>query len=557
MKAHIFGAVVLMVAMAAAGQENKAATEPAGTDSRTFMALHEIPWAVDGKPILGTYGAERLEDLERVRDAGMNVVLSSAKLLDTNTPEGAFCRENGIKALPHVTSYIYHGIRLREPITAEQKNIPLFFASGRSEQGSHVIQIDEERIRYEEMTETELVNCERGVEGTSPAAHREGIILFWPEACKAEIEKIKDSPNLFGYYVLDDSPGDAVSALRAMNSVIRQVDPNPKHPVCAGFGDAGSIINLAPGVCDIMFIYWYPVSTNNNYDRLRTSREVQHMLAAARKRVPGIPFAGIYQAFDGAPAKTGQGVPTPEQLREQLEDFVREGASGLVSFICYAGPTLPGWADLGGLGGTIKQAMQEIRGTGGLMVRAEPAAMRENRIQPAGYWVDPVPVPGAVPAWYIAAAFDDTEGKGLDAAFPPDEAIDLKALYPVKTGMAGWRVRETTAGVLGLSEIYDRPKNGVAYAFCDVTSPREQKVQMRLCSDDDAWVRLNGKEVYRSETGGGLDYDKDVVPLVLPRGTSRIVMKIYNRAGMWGFYMRFTDEAGRPLEGLEFSPQGS
>ena len=61
------------------------------------------------------------------------------------------------------------------------------------------------------------------------------------------------------------------------------------------------------------------------------------MLSAARARVPGVPFVGIYHAFDGRPAKTGQGLPTPEQLREQLEDFVREGASGLVSFICHLG----------------------------------------------------------------------------------------------------------------------------------------------------------------------------------------------------------------------------
>ncbi|MCG7754901.1 hypothetical protein, partial [Flavihumibacter cheonanensis] len=94
--------------------------------------------------------------------------------------------------------------------------------------------------------------CVRGYKGTTAASHHEGIILFWPEACEAEVRRVKDSPNLWGYYVLDDSPGDALSALRAMYAIVRRVDgPAKRHPVCAGYGSAGSLCNLAPGVCDI------------------------------------------------------------------------------------------------------------------------------------------------------------------------------------------------------------------------------------------------------------------------------------------------------------------
>jgi hypothetical protein len=337
-----------------------------------------------------------------------------------------------------------------------------------------------------------------------------------------------------------------------MYKAIREVDPNPAHPVCAGFGDAGSVINVAPGVCDIMMIYWYPVSTSK-YDRERTAQEVQHMLATARRRVPGIPFMGIYHAFDGRPAKTGQGVPTPDQLREQLEDFVREGACGLVSFICH-NEQVPGWADIEPLGGAVTQAMHEIQQTGGLQLRPETESMKLKRIQPEGYWEKPLPLPGYVPAWYVLAPFQGSEDRMLDTPIPPEQGIDLGGVYPVKSGTAGWRVRETTTGTFGINEIYGAVKNGLAYAFCDVTIAEEMPVQMRICTDDDAWVRLNGKEVYRFTGGRGLDIDKDIVPLTLPRGTSRIEVKSHNRAGMWGFFMRFTDMEGRPVEGLSFAP---
>ncbi|UCH35868.1 MAG: hypothetical protein JSV65_05810 [Armatimonadota bacterium] len=518
------------------------------------MRLHETRWKVDGRPVLGTYagGPDKLEDLRHIRDAGMNVVLAGEVELNPETPAGAFCLDNGIKVMHHLTQFVYHGVRLRDAITADQTTIPLFFASSVPGRKSRVVQVDDEMIHYQRITEAGLEGCQRGYGDTKPAAHREGIILFWPEACAAEVARVKDSPNLWGYYVLDDSPGDAASALRALYQVVQKVDPGGRHPVCAGFGDAGSVINLVPGSCDIMLIYWYPVS-RSGYDRERTAAEVQHMLTTARRRVPGIEFMGVYQAFDGAPGGTGQGVPTADQLREQLEDFIREGACGLVAFITHA-TGLPGWADMPELRSTIKQANQEIVATGGLEVRPETDSMKRNRIQPEGHWEHPRPVPGVVPAWYAVGPFEDTEGKVLDAVFPPDQGIDPNGVYPVKFGSATWRVRETTCGVLGLSDLYGHFEHGLEYAFCDVTSPHEQTVQMRVCSDDDAVVRLNGKEVYRFDGNRGLEYDKDTVRMTLPAGTSRIEAKIYNRGGIWGLIMRFTDLDGRPVEGLQFSP---
>jgi hypothetical protein len=521
------------------------------------MKLHETRWKVDGKPILGTYaaGPDKLDDLRRIGEVGMNVVLGGEEECDPKTPAGAFCLENGIKVMYHLTQFVYHGVKFRDPVAPDRTTIPLFFAHGFRDQASHTVRIDDEIIRYERMTEDGLMGCERGCDGTKPAAHREGVILFWPELCAAAVEGVKSSPNLFGYYVLDDSPGDAASALRALYDTVQAVDPGGCHPVCAGFGNAGSVVNLAPGVCDIMMIYWYPVG-NAGYERERTSEEVQHMLTTARARVPGIPFVGVYQAFDGSAAQTGQGVPTGEQLREQLEDFVREGACGLIAFLSRA-RGMAGWADLPELAAGIKQANEEIVATGGLEVRAETESMKRKRIQPEGHWDNPRPVPGVVPAWYVLAPFQDTKGEMLGAAFPPDQGIDLNAVYPVKFGSARWRVRETTCGVLGLSELYGDHReieNCLAYAFCDVTSPTKQSVQMRICSDDDALIRLNGTEVYRFEGTRGLDYDTDVVRVRLPAGTSRIEAKVHNRAGLWGLFMRFTDVKGHPLEGLLFSP---
>lgn len=534
-----------------------AEAESAGDSPKIRMPLHPTPWTIDGKPILGTYtgGGDMLTELKRVHEVGMNVVLGHAEDLDPTTPTGAYCLEHGIKVIVHITSHVYHGVKLRDAVTPEQTKIPLHFDGGARDPESKVIQFDDERIRYNRIVENELVDCERGIGGTKPAVHREGTILFWPEPCEQEIAKLKDSPNLFGYYTLDDSPGDAASVLRGIYSAVQRFDPGKKHPVISGFGDAGSVVNLTPGVCDILAIYWYPVGSRS-YERERTSQEVQRILTAARSRVPGIPFVGIYQAFDGRPLSTGQGVPTPEQLREQLEDFVREGATGLVAFYS-GGSGMPGWADLPDLGKVIKDVNDEIRSSGGLLVAPETESMAEARIQPAGFWEHPTEVPGVVPAWYLVGPFEDSGQALLDAPFPPDTVLDLSAVYPVKFGTSAWRVWPTTCGVVGFTNIFGDQRtfqNCVVYALCEVSLPEERKVLLNLGSDDDAWVRVNGKEVYRHEGARGLTYDKETIPVTLPAGKSTVLAKVYNRVGMWGLYLRLTDLDGSPLSGVTFSP---
>ncbi len=502
--------------------------------------------------MLGTYAASSLDDLQLVKKVGMNVVLGGREMLDPKTPVGGFLQENGIKVLYHLTHHIYGMPTLGDYVDAEQTVVPLSNRPARPLPERGIVQLDDELIYYDRYTPAALVGCHRGMDGTEATPHREGTFLFMPDACAREIEAIVDSPNLGGYYVLDDSPGDALSALKAMYATIWKSDGGPQHRVvCAGYGSHGSLCNFAPGVCDLMMIYWYPVS--RDYDRFMISDNVQWMLTAARARVPGMPFLGVYQAFWG----NGAGQPTPQQVRQQMEDFVREGASGLIAFACRIGGPYTGWAASEGIQRAMQQAHREIIQTGGLSVPRQPERMAKARIQKVGYWERPRTIPGLVPAWYIIAPFEDTERAGLLAAYPPEKEVDLQAGYPGKPGTVHWIKRESCAGFVGLGEIYgDQAYTSycVAYATCEVDSPKRQEVRAMVGSDDDILVWLNGKEVWRHEGVRGLKRDDDRVKMVLPAGTSRILVKVCNRTGMWGFFMRFVDRKGHPLRGLTFSP---
>ena len=510
---------------------------------------------VDGHPILSSYVCSSVEDLALGKRIGLNLILGDHEHLDPTTPEGEYCARNGIKVVYHLTRHLYGMPRLGQAITAEQTTVPLSTIEGRALKAPGVIQIEDELIRFEQYTPGALLECRRGYQGTTPAAHHEGIILFEPERCADDVAEVKDSPNLWGYYVLDDSPGDALSALRGMYKVIERVDGGSNHhPVLAGYGSAGSLTNFAPGVCDMMMIYWYPQS-DRTYYRYMISHEVQWMLTTARARVPGIPFLGVYQTFWGSGA--GERPPTPEMIREQTEDFVREGACGLLAFAGHLGDPSVGWTGSESMQQAMKSVHEEILATGGLRVAPQPERMARERIQPVGAWDTPLRIPGIVPAWHLIGPFGDPDQARLDAAFPPEKEMDLDAVYDGKFGPVRWVKRNTQAAVVGLGELYGFHKHLVdsaAYATATVKSPKQQEVRLSIGTDDDAVVWLNGQEIFRHEGMRGVKRDQDAVNVTLPEGDSRLMIKIYNRAGMWAFSMRFLDLGGDPLDGLSFSP---
>jgi hypothetical protein len=261
----------------------------------------------------------------------------------------------------------------------------------------------------------------------------------------------------------------------------------------------------------------------------------------------------VYQAFGGDGAKC----PTGHQLREQVEDFVREGASGLVAFAGTLGGSMGGWTSSPALQDEITSIHREIVDTGGLEVAPEPEEMSRSRVQPVGFWERPRAIPGVIPAWHIIGPFDDPGEGHLSTKLPPEDRVDLEAVHQGKHGPVRWLRRTTQAGSVGLGEIMGDQRltsNSIAYATCTVQSREDREAVLSLGSDDDIMVWLDGDEVWAHEGTRGIERDVDRVPVVLPEGRSSLLVKVCNRAGMWGFFARFTDRDGSALEGLEFSP---
>ena len=528
-------------------------TNNAHSERDEFMRIH-TKYTINGRPVLGTYGGTSLEELRLVKEVGMNLVFGGGELLDTTSERGRFCFENGIKVMYSLAGHVHGSPSLFDDITAGQNEIRIHY--GKPYPGPALVQIDDEMIRYQSANDTTLLGCERGAHGTAAAPHHAGLILVWPEKVEESVRQVMDSPNLFGYYVIDDSPGAAISALRGVYRVVKRVDPH-NHPVCGGYSGGTTLHNFAADAADVIMAYYYPF-LKWEYDRTMTSYDTQWMLTAARKKSPGVELFGIYQGFWGG--QWNQQHPlSPEDIREQVEDFVRDGASGIISFYIGSAPeqNFYGWQVEEPLKREIQAINREITQTGGLKINPEPRFMADMRFQPKGYWEHPQDVPGIPPAWWVLAPFDDPEKKLLATSFPPEQGIDLNASYQGKGRTIHWRKIETCAGGIGLVETIGPLSflfHSVAYATCEVTSPRDQNVQMRVGSGHDCIIWVDGLQVYRFDGLRGVHWDSNMVTMRLKKGKNRILVKVCDQEGQWGFFVRFTDRSGKPLEGLTFSP---
>lgn len=77
---------------------------------------------------------------------------------------------------------------------------------------------------------------------------------------------------------------------------------------------------------------------------------------------------------------------------------------------------------------------------------------------------------------------------------------------------------------------------------------------MHLGSDDQAKFYLNGELLFRFDEERSFDFDQNVIDHVqLQAGVNGLVFKLVNGVLDWRGAIRFTDEAGRRVEGVTFT----
>jgi hypothetical protein len=168
---------------------------------------------------------------------------------------------------------------------------------------------------------------------------------------------------------------------------------------------------------------------------------------------------------------------------------------------------------------------------------------------------------GFVRHWLVLAPIPLADGQsgadGLDQQQVKDEA----KLTPTEgdTAKAGdkalaWKKHECGEHFIDFNALLgDQTEDAVAYAVCYVVPDKAMKnVKLKMGSDDQAKVYLNGKQVLKNTENRPLDKDQDTSgPVELKAGVNVIVFKVVNEKADFSGCLRLVDEGDKPLAGLK------
>jgi hypothetical protein len=167
--------------------------------------------------------------------------------------------------------------------------------------------------------------------------------------------------------------------------------------------------------------------------------------------------------------------------------------------------------------------------------------------------------PGVITQWLVLVpiAFQGRSGgAALQGEQIPHEA-NLKPQAGERVNMGQgervWRAVQLPDYRIDFNYLSGQPTSwSVAYAVCYIQSETEQSgLLMKVGSDDEAKVYLNGTEIYRRGELRSFVPDQDVVAGVrLKAGLNVLVFKVVNETSAWAGSIRFTDAAGQPVKGI-------
>jgi tetratricopeptide (TPR) repeat protein/transglutaminase-like putative cysteine protease len=162
----------------------------------------------------------------------------------------------------------------------------------------------------------------------------------------------------------------------------------------------------------------------------------------------------------------------------------------------------------------------------------------------------------------------DNEGKaGCNTAYGPEKELDLAAKYQGKVREIGWRkVPEISRdGFVDLDAMLSPANETVAYALAVVEAAQDEKAVLHLGHSGAARLFVNGTKVYSDDRYHPPRFDQAAVQVSLKKGANRVLLKVCQETGSFGFWLRASGANGDAmgsltnplLEALPPAPKGA
>jgi hypothetical protein len=158
--------------------------------------------------------------------------------------------------------------------------------------------------------------------------------------------------------------------------------------------------------------------------------------------------------------------------------------------------------------------------------------------------------------WLMIGPFDNADGTGFGRPYPPEQETDLAGAYDGKGKKATW-IAHSSGGTDDLIPLFQPNQHVVAYALTYIDSPDNREVTFRVGSDDGIKVWLNGSIIWSNDVYRRLSIDSDIFKAQLRKGINKVLVKLTQSNGEWGFHFRATDSSGFPFDDLTYLAPGS
>lgn len=143
---------------------------------------------------------------------------------------------------------------------------------------------------------------------------------------------------------------------------------------------------------------------------------------------------------------------------------------------------------------------------------------------------------------------------GFHRAFPPESKFEPAGSYKIGAKTFSWEPASDGVydGFVDLRAVFGHSAWSVGYGVINVNSPDKRKVQLRLAANGACKLWLNNKLVWQVYRIKDVPIDHDVITVVLRPGDNKLMIKLANEHGDWGYYFRVTDENGRGFSDITF-----
>jgi hypothetical protein len=174
---------------------------------------------------------------------------------------------------------------------------------------------------------------------------------------------------------------------------------------------------------------------------------------------------------------------------------------------------------------------------------------------------------GYIRDWLVLVPIPLADGQSGAEGLAKEQVNGEAALKPKegdKVTVGGsdynWRKYRAKESHLDFNDFLEKQvENSVAYAVCYLNCPEEMTgLKLKMGSDDQAKVYLNGKEVLKCEQARPLTKDEDTAENVtLKKGVNVLVFKVVNEGIDWSGSIRFVNKEDQMVRNfkVQLTPQ--